>query len=538
MFRAGIQRNYIRNLQMFSPPKHRIAILAAVAAAFLVADLPSVLAQTNKRTNTLRQARTRALPKTEVAVSPQPVVETTETVFAPPSSRPLADPPAYQGTTTVRQARTISPPANARRLTTGPRRTVDPRSNVNSTRGLNSRRIQPMQASRVPSSYVPQHLRLTQYVSQESVVEDQAPIMSQEEMFIGDEVYMDSDCGNCGECLDCCGSSGGYFDACDPCFDRGGCDPCVLQNCWLRHLGPLFRNSEWNFGAVGFKSPRYDMLLEYKTNTGEDVQKNIVFDDSSYGFNFDFNSGIPLCHLTCGLLSAQFGARWVHSNFDGKPISKDGRRQVFVTTGLYRRVDYGLQVGVVTDFLQDDWYVTTKVNQVRGDIAWVYPSGKMFGFKFATGTRSDGNEKSWQHVPYHKPGAPVIDITYTNNTRTLEYYRFYYQYLAPCGGTAEYFAGWSEQNQAIFGADWDVPLKDFVAIKTGFTYFGPGRDTVDIDIGGDGHDSWNIYTGCVYRPRGRSWYRCYDKPLFNVADNGTMVQLRDIDVISAKEFPF
>ncbi len=533
MFRAVIQRNYIRNLQMFSPPKHRIAILAAVTAAFLAADLSTVLAQANKRTNLLRQAKTRTLAKPEVTTSPEPVVETTETVFSPSSARPLADPPVYQPSAPVRQASAVRPPANAKRLPTDPRSASNSRNNMNSMRGVNPRRIQPMQASRVPSSYVPQHLRLSQYVSQESVVEDQAPIMSEQEMIIGDEVYMDSGCGNCGECLDCCGSSGGYFDACDPCFDRGGCDPCIIQNCWLRHLGPLFRNSEWGFGASASKFARFDLELpgDLPLDLGG---KTVAIDDNSFGYYFEFNVGVPLCHLTCGLVSWQFGMRSVHSNFDGHPVSKTGREQTFVTTGFYRRVDYGLQFGCVADFLNQDWFLQTKVRQLRGDVAWVYPSGKMFGFRFAYNTKTDGEIYD---IEFDVTDNISIESSVNENASTLNNYRFYYQYMAPCGGTAEYFAGWSDRHNGILGVNWDVPLKDFISVKTGFTYMKSDDDTINIDFGGDGQDSWNLYTGCVYRPRGRGWYRCYDKPLFNVADNGSMIQIRDVEILSAKIKP-
>ena len=389
-----------------------------------------------------------------------------------------------------------------------------PQQNANAMRGINARRAQVMQASQVPSSYVPQHLRMTQYVSQESVVEDQAPIMSEGEIVMDGPAYMDSGCGGCGDCLDCCGTSGGYFGTGDACFDRGGCDPCTLQNCWIRHLGPLFRNSEWGSGATGNKFARFDLDLP----GGE----KYAVDDNSFGYYFEFNTGIPLCQLTCGLVSWQFGMRSVHTNFDGKPFTKEGRDQTFVTTGFYRRVDYGLQFGCVVDFLDQDWFVKTRLEQVRGDIAWVYPSGKMFGFRFAVNSKTDGDEENISFLG--------DDFTVIESARTLNNYRFYYEYIAPCGGTGTYFAGWSEQSNGIFGADWDVPLKDFVSIKTGFTYLGPGRNTVAFDSGGDGQDSWNLYTGCVYRPRGRGWYRCYDKPLFNVADNGSMIQTRDITI--------
>lgn len=526
---------------MFFPPKHRIAMLVAFLATLFVADLAMTAAQTNQRKNILRQTKSLKAQKTKKVTSPQPDLEATETVYAAPvapaSARPLAAAPVYQPNPPVLETNNVRA-ASMTRMANSPRFSNQVRGGMNIAGKPNYRRDQPMQASRVPSSFRPEHLRLTQYVSQESVVEDQAPIMSDGEVIVGNEVYMGEDCGGCGNCLDGCGNSGGYFNGCDPCFDRGGCGPCVLQNCWLFRLGPLFRNSEWNFGAVGFNSPRHDYIVEYESEFSDGtVRDRVLVKDSSYGFNFDFNVGLPLCQLTCGLVSGQFGVRMVDSNFDGHPLSKESRRQVFVTTGLYRRVDYGLQIGVVTDFLRDEWLVDNSVNQVRGDIGWVLPSAKTFGFRFATNTKTSSQETRRVYHPT-RLGEPTRYLRTDDFATTMDYYRFYYQYVAASGGTAEYFAGWSEQRNGIFGANWDVPLKEFVSVRAGFTYFGPGRDTVDDTNFGDGHDAWNIYAGAVYRPRGRGWYRCYDKPLFNVADNGTMVQLRDVEVREVSRFPF
>ena len=37
------------------------------------------------------------------------------------------------------------------------------------------------------------------------------------------------------------------------------------------------------------------------------------------------------------------------------------------------------------------------------------------------------------------------------------------------------------------------------------------------------NDAWNISVGLVFRPQGRCYYQSYDRPLFNVADNGSMM---------------
>ncbi|MEM9411248.1 MAG: DUF6666 family protein, partial [Planctomycetota bacterium] len=59
------------------------------------------------------------------------------------------------------------------------------------------------------------------------------------------------------------------------------------------------------------------------------------------------------------------------------------------------------------------------------------------------------------------------------------------------------------------------------AMQSGFTYFLP-EDT-DTTAATSTQDAWNIYVGVSLRPQGRQWYGNYDRPLLNVADNGTFV---------------
>jgi hypothetical protein len=210
------------------------------------------------------------------------------------------------------------------------------------------------------------------------------------------------------------------------------------------------------------------------------------------------------------LLSGQVGVRTVQSDFDGNEFSTETRDQLFVTAGVYRRVDYGLQAGVVADILQEEWIAETNVSQLRADIAWVYPAGTAIGFRFARPNETDTTNGT-------VGGANFQNLF----TETIENYRFYWRYDNKSDGFADIFAGWTNDEHAILGVDVDRAIGQFFAVQTGFTYYLPDDAPLPSQ-----NDAWNVYMGFAYRPWGRAIYRNYDRPLFPVADNGSLVLRR------------
>ena len=93
----------------------------------------------------------------------------------------------------------------------------------------------------------------------------------------------------------------------------------------------------------------------------------------------------------------------------------------------------------------------------------------------------------------------------------------------------EGFVGWSEASQWVFGMDFDIPIRDRIAVQTGYVYYlgEEGLPNPNNQQGGNANDTYNIYLGLVFRPRGRAAYRSYDRPLFSVADNGSMLITRN-----------
>ena len=122
-----------------------------------------------------------------------------------------------------------------------------------------------------------------------------------------------SDCGSCGSCGPC------GLDV--PCCDRGGCPPGTFENCWIGRLGLILQNAEYFVGATAFKGPSF-------TTPGTDTFQQTH--DCNFGLYGGVNLGIPLCKLSCGLLSGQIGAR------DGaRATSMEVRRPPKVATSYF-----------------------------------------------------------------------------------------------------------------------------------------------------------------------------------------------------------
>ena len=384
--------------------------------------------------------------------------------------------------------------------------------------------------SGAPNGYTPRHLRTAQVYDEQitqggsAIVDGGANIVAGAPVVSGScncagagcsnctgdvysEVISDGGCG-CGDCqVGCgimgCGLNGFFCGRCNtcaplntPCCDRGGCPPGTWEDCWLFGLGRIFYDAEYFTGASAFNGSAFNIAGANGT----------PFPDDNFGLYGGINLGIPLCRLSCGLLSGQIGAlRSIQ--FQRKRIRTGSRDQTFFTLGLYRRVDYGLQLGVVADVLDENWFTDSTTTQIRGNVAWVYPNGAIYGFRFATNVEDDISDG-------------VIGGTRVNGliTSTFNSYRFFYRRECECGGYMDLFGGFADESRGIVGLSCDMPVGERTAVQAGLTYL--ISEEVP-NVGGTDTDSWNIYMGLSFRPRGLSWYQYYDRPMFDVADNGT-----------------
>jgi hypothetical protein len=274
-------------------------------------------------------------------------------------------------------------------------------------------------------------------------------------------------------------------DGCGGCSHRGCLIPCPSLCC---------DSLEFFAGAHGFTGP---------INRGE---------TGSFGFNEGVNWGAPLPCLFCGELGMQLGIRATHSNFSGASFTESERNQVFVTGGIFRRVDYGFQGGVVVDYLSEDWYLDSELVQLRGELSWVYPCRHEIGFWFTAHLEDEETVSS-----------PIGTSVLTEELAVTDLYAFFYRYRVDNvpNASGRLFAGFTGESDGLVGADILVPVNDCWSVQSGFAYLVPEEGS---DADGHVEESWNFGLSLVWRPGGNAGANAgYYRPLFDVAHNGNFM---------------
>jgi hypothetical protein len=295
-----------------------------------------------------------------------------------------------------------------------------------------------------------------------------------------------------------------------------GCDACVSQcddKCIPLCL-PILRVN-WNqfqffAGTQGFKGP----LNFASTDPANAAVRN---GSGSFGFYQGFNEGRSLKKwLRCDL-AAQFGLRATQSNLSGAEFTQDTRYQIFLTYGWFRRVDYGMQYGLVLDYLNDDWYYQFDLLQLRGEMSWRTRGCHVYGFQFMAPLNSETSAT----LVRDETGAPLVSPITVEST---DQYRLFYRQLLRGSGVWDSFAGWTGSDDGLLGSTVSLPVRRNLVLQAGSTYLIPKQGTAS---GGNREEGWNISLGMVYRPGGPTGGGRYSRPMFDVADNGTfMVDLK------------
>lgn len=249
----------------------------------------------------------------------------------------------------------------------------------------------------------------------------------------------------------------------------------------------------------------------------------------SFGYHFGFNKGRPVYCLPCTNLSWQIGMAGVFSNFDGATFNNGGalattaanRNQLFVTWGLFRRVDWGLQFGMAFDYLHDDWYANMDVGQVRGEMSWVYPNCHELGFWFASGVHTGRDNAARVFAGGVQVNPPPVETW-----SAIDLYAAFYRYrFAERGGEARTFGGFTGDGDGLVGGDIWLPINNNWSFQANYTYLIPNNN------GGafaNTNEAWNLAMSMVWSPgacRNNSGVD-YNRPLFNVANNGNFILRR------------
>ncbi len=369
-------------------------------------------------------------------------------------------------------------------------------------------------ASRSTPGFVPLHARTvyaqTQYsqtptevlerpVPEQSVLEpsyssgDPNGIMM--ESLPGEGEFMGSGYGGAASDCDGCAECGGRGD-CGNCGSCGGCGGC--GGCLIPCPNWRFDNFEFFGGVQGFTAP---------LNRGE---------TGSFGFHYGANWAVPVPCVPNRPIGMQLGYRGISSNYSGASFSEDSRNQGFFTAGLFRRVDWGLQGGLVVDVLTDDWYYDTlELTQLRGELSWVYPQHHELGFWFTTATKNNDVQSA---LVVNGQRSLLIE-TYEATDLLAFFYRRRFEEVG--GGYGRLFAGFTGSSEGLIGADFKLPLMPSVALQTEFTYLVPKDGSNRV---AHLQEAWNVGISLVWYPgRRKAVGKDYFRPLFDVADNGNFI---------------
>ncbi|MFI4874322.1 MAG: DUF6666 family protein [Blastopirellula sp. JB062] len=322
----------------------------------------------------------------------------------------------------------------------------------------------------------------------------EGPVMVEESMHPHAGLESTAGCSSCG--TGGCGTA-----SCGT--SCGGCGQC--NECAMLCVPLCFRLNWTDFsvhaGVQGFKNG---------LNRGM---------DGSFGYLYGFNWGMPIGFLPKSGLGFQIGMSGSNANLYETSFSDSTRDQTFFTVGLFRRVDWGWQGGIVFDHLKDQWYYDVEVSQVRGQLSWVFPKCNELGFQFSA-SDSEGTGATTMTVPGAVPTQVSENIAATNL-----YAFFWRRRLDDCGKQMRILGGWTGDSQGLIGADFHLPLTQCLALDTGFNFLLPdGQETRTRNH----EEAWNIGINLVWYPfsGSKAGSSSYYRPLMNVANNGDFILRR------------
>jgi hypothetical protein len=286
------------------------------------------------------------------------------------------------------------------------------------------------------------------------------------------------------------------------------CWPCDGRICaWLRQFGKPYYGWRWyrDFTAsAGITS------FQNQSNLG------LV---GNYGTNEYLNWSMPFWNAFG--IGWQLGVRGVQSNFqqptiDGSKLF-NSRDQVFVTTGFFTRAfqGRGLQGGAVYDYLSDSYVENVDVAQIRGELSYVWGYHEL-GFWGAFNTTD-------QLGLLPKAQQPRVTAS------TINLYTAFYRLHFGDANEARIWGGASDNGQGVVGATIRAPMSRSLALESCFTYLLPDKSQT-IALEGStvtfAPSAWNLSANLVWYPAGRARRSLASpyRPLFDVADNGTMIR--------------
>jgi hypothetical protein len=287
------------------------------------------------------------------------------------------------------------------------------------------------------------------------------------------------------------------------------CFPCDGRICaWLRQFGKPYYGWRWyrdftaSVGITSFQNQSNFGLL------------------GNYGTNEYLNWAMPFWNAFG--IGWQLGARGVQTNFQQAQINGsrlfNARDQVFVTTGFFTRAfqGRGLQGGAVYDYLSDSYIENVDVAQIRGELSYVWGYHEL-GFWGAFNTTDQLGLLSRSRQD--RLVASSVNL-----------YTAFYRLHFGDANEAKIWGGASDNGQGVVGTTIRAPMSRSLALEGTFTYLLPDKtqtivlpDTTSVTFA---PSAWNLSANLVWYPAGRARRSLASpyRPLFDVADNGSMIR--------------
>ena len=252
-----------------------------------------------------------------------------------------------------------------------------------------------------------------------------------------------------------------------------------------------FRDLTVYAGVQGFKGP---------IDLGE---------NGDFGFHYGANWGMPL--WGCSGVGIQLGFEFDHSDLSpNDTVFGDHRNQYFMTGGVFYRPvrECGWQGGVVWDYLDDEFYDSVKVGQIRGNLSYVIDWSEV-GFEFAAEVHSDTT------------GTIPDDVGVGTMYRPVDLYTLYYGRRLCNGGAFKIYGGLADGLGGIVGSRLDIAISDSFSLQGDFSYIIPDH----VPEGQIPGESANLAFSLVWHPgcHARDTFDSAYRPLFNVADNSSFI---------------
>jgi len=272
------------------------------------------------------------------------------------------------------------------------------------------------------------------------------------------------------------------------CNNDGGCGV----------FGGILQNTQFELDALNMRSP---LDFEDNGNTGT-------------GLSLNFGTASPVLFG----MNLQGGVRGTFTDYYGTVangfVTDKSRNQLFWTAGAYFRApsySEGWSGGVVFDSLNESYYRKYNLCQLRSELSYNFSCLGELGFRGAFSLN-----KKW--IDFLKTDEELIIEA---QAKATSYYTLFYRYRNIEGGELSAFGGMTEYGEGLLGVSGEAAITDFFSIKGGTSYVIPKKR----GLSDSEEETWNISLGLAFYLGGNARNAAESqKPLFDVADNGSFIQ--------------